>query len=208
MKYGLVIVLNLIFLLSACNMMGDERDLSERDIQNYIKVYNELKKAAPEVLKNINLDSSGLNAGEFEFKEIEKIIQSGGMIDYAEFVRLNAKIGAIFTVIQANKGMDNFQELKNESSQMLDDNVKRLKEQLNDSEIPEETKDEIRKTIAELTENTKKLEDYWVKNKKWADFIISGVEDITDIFVSEEDIELVKKHEAEIMEAYTGIQID
>jgi len=184
--------------------LDNESSLTDEKVQNYIRVYKKLREKAPEILQGLNEGGNSVENGKVGFTSFEEIIKEGGLEDYPDFVRLNAKIGAIFSILQANKGMDTFEKLNTDSKAMLDENIKLLEEQLTNPDIPEETKQEIKQTIQELKNGKTELSENWKKNEKIAKLVLKSVQKITKLIVSEEDIEVVIRHEDEIMEAYIG----
>jgi len=192
----------LLFFVLSCS--SDKTVLTDQVVQNYLKTYLDLRQNGPNLLEQVNKNVSNPDKASEEFKSFEKVIKDGGIKDYAEFVKINAKIGAIFTIMQANSGMDNFEEMKNSGLEQIKQGIADLEAKLNDNKTAEDVKAQYKKSIEELKENEKKIKDSWQENKKWADLVLDNVKKVTNIFVSKEDIELIKKYENEILEAYTG----
>lgn len=195
-------------LIFSCQGIDEAKSLqlTDENIQNYIAAYKNLREAAPDILQSINENPSA-EEGQEQFSGIESAIMDAGLANYPQFVLLNAKIGSTFSIIQASKGMDRFQNLQNSSNTMFDDGMKAIQEQIDDPNIPEETKASLRETLEELKANQQEMNDTYEQNRVWADFVMETVEDITGYIVSEEDIELVKKYETELMEAYVGFPL-
>ena len=187
--------------------LNNESSLTDENVKNYINVYKKLREKAPEILQGLNEGLDDVEDGKVGFSAIEEIIKEGGLQDYPDFVRLNAKIGAIFSILQANKAMDTFEKLNTDSKAILDENIKLLEEQLEDKDIPEETKAEIRETIKELKKGKTELSESWEKNKNIAKLVLKNVQKLTKLIVSQEDIEVVMRHENEILEAYVGFPL-
>jgi len=191
-------------LLYSCNFLSKEKDntLSDQDVMDYIKVYKELREKGPDFLKNVNenVDSKG-NEG---FEKFENIIKEGGIKDYATFVKMNAKIGAIFSIAQGDKSVDSFGKMVVDGQKQFDEAIKDFDAKLNDPNFPEDAKEEIRKSKKEMQEAKKKLQSEWENNSKWANWVLEKTKKISGIIVNEKDIEVVMRHEKEIMEAYTG----
>lgn len=162
-------------------------DLTETLVTNYIAAYKELRAKIPNGLKDIN--EKGMNIPTDGFNVINDIVQKNGFKDYFEFVRVNAKIAWAFNLASGEIGMSSFQNLKNEGIQSID-------EQLNDPNVPNEVKEELKKTKAKILEN-------WENNKKWADVTLSLVRKLTN----ENDIRIIKKYYKELQEAYVGITL-
>lgn len=162
-------------------------DLTETLVTNYIATYKELRANIPKGLESIN--EQGMNISTDGFNVINDIIKKNGFKDYFEFVRVNAKIAWAFNLASGEIGMNSFQNLKNEGIQSID-------EQLNDPNVPNEVKEELKKTKAKIQED-------WENNKKWADVSLSLVRKLTN----ENDIKIIKKYYKELQEAYVGITL-
>lgn len=180
--------------------------LTDEKIKNYIKAYNALRKNAPKILESLNQNNSLDNEKE-QYTNFEQLIKDSGLSGYAQFVRLNAKIAMIFSIAQGTKGMERFADLTQSSDKMLTDNIAELQKQLQDPQIPEETKASLRQTIKELENASKELNENWTKNKGWADFVMDKMNKIANAIVNENEIDLVMKYENELLETYTGIDI-
>ena len=72
--------------------------------------------------------------------------------------------------------------------------IKQMEEAITNPDVPEETKAELRKAKQDILNN-------WAHNKKYADISMSIVRPLTN----EHDLEIIKHHQKELMEAYTGI---
>lgn len=206
MKTKTLSLLTLIsIILFSCGVVDTGGDLTEQKIENYIDVYQKLREIAPDILEQINKNPENSDIGLEKFSEIESVIKDGGFRSFADFVRTNAKIGAIFTVIQANSAMENYEDLNEWSNESFDSGIAEYEKLIADPNIPEENKKEYRQAIEELKKSQNEVNDDWDANKKWANLVLKGVNKIKGLIVSEEEIELVKKYEAEIYEVYTGI---
>ena len=200
-----IIVLLLAFLtFYSCGKVTEKGTLTDQKVLNYIEVYKKLKANAPAILEHLNKNGDSELAGKEGFAGFEEIVQSEGLANYPEFVILNAKIGGVFGMIQATKGMETSSNLHDSGQQMFEDSKKIIQEQLDDPNVPEESKVELRKTLAEIDENSKILSNEYEKNSAWANYVLKYAEKITGLIVNEKDIEIVKKYEDEIFEAYTG----
>jgi predicted nucleic acid-binding Zn-ribbon protein len=125
-------------------------------------------------------------------------------LNYADFIRLNAKIGAIYSVVNAEYFMENIQKQVDEGKKQLEDGIKLMQEQIDNPEVAQETKEELRKSIEELKVTKEETDFQYGKNKLQADLVLKRVKRITNQYISEEDIELVNSYYDEITQAYTG----
>ncbi len=191
-------------LFSCSQVTGKKGTLTDQKIQNYIKAYKGLRENAPGMLKNLNENGETVDAGKAGFADFEKIIKEAGMENYPDFVRTNAKIGVIFSLIEANKGLTRSGNLERSSKAMIDDGIAFLEKQIADPNVPEETKAELRKQILEQKKNKKKLTDTYDKNTGIANLVIEKVQKIQGMVVNESDVEAVERNHTALFEAFTG----
>jgi len=204
MKKTLILVMIAMIILSCTQITGEKGTITDEQVENYLKAYKKLREIAPDILKDINENSDQSKAGKDGYNSVEEAIKESGIESYAEFVRLNAKIGTVFSMLQANRGMESQENLQNSGQEMFDDSYRYIEEQLNDPEVPEETKVELRKTLEELKQNSKELKESYESNKIIADWVLDKAQKIQGLLVNEADIEVIQAHEEEIFEAYTG----
>lgn len=189
----------------APGMKESKGSLTANDMETYIAVYKQLKQQAPDILHDLQGNENEVNTQQAQFTVFEDIIKKGGLKDYPEFVRLNAKIGTVFAIMQASKAMDRFQTMHDNGMTQFDDAAKELQAQINHPEVPEATKAELRKTLDTLRMGKQTVQQNWAANKPWADFVMDKAKKITGSFVAESEIELVAQYESQLLEAYTGL---
>jgi len=204
MKNILLSTLFSALIISCTQITGEKGTLTNEQVENYIKAYTKLKEVAPDILIDINENSDESKVGKDGFDSIEKIIKDCGIESYAEFVRLNAKIGTVFSILQAHRGMDQQANLQESGQDMFNDSYRLIEEQLNDPEVPEETKEELRKTLEELKQSSNELKESYESNKIIADWVMGKVQKISGLLVNEADVEVIQSYEDEIFKAYTG----
>jgi len=180
--------------------------LTDEKEQNYINVYKELREAAPEILENINKDPQNADIGLAQYKKIENIIIGGGFTNYEDFIYTNAKIGSIFSIMQAEKSMTTFENKNESGNEMFEDAIRQFEELINDPDTPEDMKAEYKKSIEEIREAQNEMNDEYGNNLKWANAVLSA-QKISGLVVDEEDIRIVAKYEQEIMATYVGFQL-
>lgn len=200
---SLFFIFNIIFLFS-CSVVNKEDKLTEQQVKNYISTYKNLKEKAPDILQQINQNPENSDIGKEKYSEIESIITEGGFRSYSEFVVVNTKIGAIFSILQANSSMQNFDEMTQSGNQSLESSIAEFERLIADQNTLEENKIEYRKAIEELKSAQNKINNDYTENNKWADLVMNGANKITGLIVSEEDALLVKNYESQIYEAYSG----
>jgi len=197
----IVLVLFTILVFFSCSeIIGEKGTLTDQKIQNYIKAYKGLKENAPKILTNLNQNGETIAAGQLGFLEFEKIITDAGMESYPDFVRTNAKIGIIFSLIEANKGMERSENLEQSSKEMIDDAMAFIQTQIDNPDVPEETRIELRQQIREHKSNKKLLTKTYSKNTKIAYLVIEEVEKIREMVVNQADIEAVQRNHADLFE--------
>lgn len=189
---------------SCTEIIGEKGTLTDQKIQNYIRAYKGLKENAPKILTNLNQNGETIAAGQIGFLEFEKIIKDAGMEDYPDFVRTNAKIGVIFSLIEANKGMERSENLEESSKDMIDDAIVFIQTQIDNPDVPEETKADLRQQIKEHKANKKLITETYSKNTEIANLVIKQVEKIRGMLVNPSDIEAVQRNHTDLFEAFTG----
>ncbi|TGN09845.1 hypothetical protein EHS11_12285 [Leptospira ilyithenensis] len=167
------------------NVSGIE--LTDELIQKYVSAVKALHKLGSDIPKQLAEKGESEATGLELFNQIESIIKDAGFKDYAEFVKVNAKVAWAWNVSQGELGIQKFQNMK-------DDGLKQIEDTLADPSVPEEAKIELRKAKQKIT-------DDWSHNKKYADISMSIVRPLTN----SHDLEIIKRNQKEIMEAYTGI---
>lgn len=161
--------------------------LSDELIEKYIKAVKSLHKLGPSIPQKL-AEKGGSEATGIElYNEIDSVIKEAGFKDYFEFVKVNAKVAWAWNVSQGELGIAKFQG-------MTDNGIKQMEEAITNPDVPEETKAELRKAKQDILNN-------WAHNKKYADISMSIVRPLTN----EHDLEIIKRHQKELMEAYTGI---
>lgn len=167
------------------NVAGVE--LTDELIEKYIKAVKSLHKLGPSIPQKLAEKGESEATGIELYNEIDAVIKEAGFKDYFEFVKVNAKIAWAWNVSQGELGIQKFQMMKDSGLQQMDDAIA-------NPEVPEETKAELRKARQEIIDN-------WAHNKKYADISMSIVKPLTN----EHDLEIIKRHQKELMEAYIGI---
>lgn len=182
------IVLVLTTLLSACSFFTGPK-ITDEIVQNYIKAYTRLRQAGPELaerMRNANGQEVDIDQGMAGYQEIEKIIKESGFKSYREFVQVNAKIGLAFSQLEGRAFMNDMDQMHAIGNEEID-------KQLADPQVPEEVKAELRRAKQEIAENMN-------KNKPWAEGVMKGAELAGD----KETLEVVRRHQKAIRDAYTG----
>jgi len=161
--------------------------LTDELIEKYTKAVKSLHKLGPSIPQKLAEKGESEATGIELYNEIDGVIKEAGFKDYSEFVKVNAKVAWAWNVSQGEMGIAKFQG-------MTDNGVKQMDEAIANPDVPEETKAELRKAKQEILNN-------WAHNKKYADISMSIVRPLTNQY----DLEIIKRHQKELMEAYTGI---
>lgn len=188
-------------ILSCSGVAGENVSLTEAKLEAYLKAYKELKEKGPDFLSQVN--TGELNSQKQGYEEFEDVLQKNGLT-FTEFVKLNAKIGAIYSIAQAEDFMKKMEGLQEWGQQSIDEGVAEIQKALDDPDVPEDTKEELRKTMEELKAQKETMTGSYQHNEKWAKLVLEKVNKITNQKASEQEIELVKKYLDEITEVYTG----
>lgn len=206
----------MIAAFTSCGIMGKKKvPLTSQQIEAYLKTYKELREKAPATLNDAN--SGILDTQKKGFSDFEGVTKNNGL-SYPEFVRINAKVGAIYSILQGDDFMGKMENMREDGMVQMDDGMKQMDESIaemqknvDDPNFPEEGKKEMRKSIEDLKKSKEEMKESketinkdFEKNKKWADLVMNKVKAISNIFISKEDVDLVKKYFDQITEAYTG----
>ena len=204
-KSKITFLLVTIMLFFSCSeIIGEKGTLTDQKIQNYIKAYKRLRENAPKILANLNQNGETIDASSMGFLEFEKIIKDAGMEGYPDFVRTNAKIGVAFSLIEAHKGVNRADNLRESGKEMINDAIAFMQKQIDNPDVPEETKEELRQQIEEHKKNKKLLVKTYSDNTEIANLVIKQVEKIRGMVVNQSDVEAVERNHADLYEAFTG----
>lgn len=190
-----------LFMVYSCGTGEKAPSLTPQKIEAYLNSYNELRKKAPDVLtkansENVDIQSQG-------FSEFETQLKNNGL-SYKEFIIINAKVGAIFSILNAQDFMNSMGTMKEEGLDQMDEGMKQMLEQIKDPSVPAEAKEEMKKALEEMKKSKGTINAEFDKNKGWADLVLNKTKGITNLFISKEEAELVKQYFDKISEAYTG----
>lgn len=199
--YRVLYLLLIVFSIVRCDYFKNKiydkyretvqgEELTDESVVKYIKTVKALHKFGQNLPQNIAETKGDPVTGIEGYSQIESIIKENGFDSFAQFVKINAKVAWAWNVAQGDIGIQKYQSLK-------DAGTEQLQSAINNPDVPEETKVELRKSLAEI-------EASWQHNKKYADMTLNFVRPLTN----EKDMEIIKKHQKELMEAYTGRPIE
>jgi hypothetical protein len=202
-KFFLYIITVTAVLVSSCGGNGPQNEtITGPKIEAYCKGYKALKETAPDLLKLAN--SQSIDIQQKGFNAFEGVLKENGLT-YKEFVVLNAKIGAVYSVMQGEDFMNQMGNMKEEGMEQMDEGMKQLQAQIDNPETPTEAKEELKKALEEMKKNKTKINTEFDKNKGWADLVMNGTKKICNVFIDPKEAELVKQYADQITEAYTGM---
>ena len=196
--------ISIILFFSCSEIIGEKGTLTDQKIQNYIQAYKGLRENAPQILANLNQNGETIDASSMGFLEFEKIIKDAGMEGYPDFVRTNAKIGVAFSLIEAHKGVNRADNLRESGKEMINDAIAFMQKQIDNPDVPEETKEELRQQIEEHKKNKKLLVKTYSDNTEIANLVIEKAQKLQGMIVNQSDVEAVERNHADLYEAFTG----
>lgn len=195
------IIVCLLLLVGCGGSLGFERSsgLPEPQLQNYLDAYKQLKTDAPTVLKKINRRETDFSNSDEEYNRFENIIKTAGIKDYTEFVQVNNRVGIIFSILQV---LQKREQSENNQAQM-DDMASFIQEQIDDPDVPEATKNELRQKLEEVQKGKEAFNTFY-DSPIWAKTAVKMAKRLANMTISEEEAHLIVKHETDILEAYSG----
>jgi hypothetical protein len=199
-----LLTLLFVLLLSCGGNKGPENvTLTSQKIEGYLNSYKEMKEKTPQILNDVNtkpVELEKVGVGDFE-----AIIKKNGLSSFKEFVVINAKVGAVYSILNAEDFMNLMGNMKTEGLTQLDEGMKQMEAQINDPNVPAEAKAQMKKALEEMKANKAKVNSEFDKNKGWADLVLDKTKSVTNLFIDKAEAELVKQYFEKITEAYTGI---
>ena len=93
--------------------------LTADTVERYVNAYRDLRSSGVSYLKFMEDNQSSLDSGKAVLRQIEDTLKQNGFKNYAEFVKVNAKIAWAWTVSQGQIGLRRFQNLQKQSQEMI-----------------------------------------------------------------------------------------
>ncbi|GIX41373.1 MAG: hypothetical protein KatS3mg129_1106 [Leptospiraceae bacterium] len=183
-------------------VVSDVGDLTDEKVKKYICAYRTLRNKTKDhtgyfqILQEVEGNPTKLMD---VYKNMDEDVKKCGLKNMEEFVKLNSKIAWAWNIYQGQKGMKTFSNLQDNISNKSRKDMEQI---LSDPNIPEDMKKQFREQMEKSLQQAK--EEYnkeFEKNKKWAEFALNIVKPLTN----DHDIEVVKRHEQELMEVFTGL---
>ncbi len=178
-----VLLIFSVVFFAACGLISSYK-LTDALVQSYIKAYASLKAMGvtqgPQGIQQLQ--------GTQGFGKMEKIVKEAGFKDFREFLLVNFEIGKVMSLLQSNEYITQMQQMSSEDNPAY-------KSILEDPDVPESSKEEVRKQLAASREEFNK------QKTGYADPVLNVVKR----FTSKENYEVVVKYQKELLRIYTGI---
>ena len=168
-------------------------------LNNYLEAYKKLRVEAPSVLKKINTKDSDFSSLPDEYQKYEKIIQNAGFGGHNDFVENNAKVGMVYSILLALRKTAVHEANQNN----MDEMAKFIQESIDDPNVPESKKVELREKLKEVSMGKQSL-DRFNQNISWAKGVVKMAYKLENMSISEEEAMLLIKQEKDIKAAYDG----
>jgi hypothetical protein len=196
-----LILLSFFILVTCVGAKHKNIELTDKKIEAYLNAYKELKRVAPEILEKVNAGETDEQISEF--KHFDNILNNNNLT-YSDFIVINAKVGAIYSILQAEMFINSMDTLQNWGQNNINDGIHQIREAINDPEVPEETKKELRESLTELEAMKKTIKKDYTNNKHLAELVLEKTKSITNLIIEERDIQAVERYFEVITETYTG----
>jgi hypothetical protein len=170
--------------------------LTDELVVKYIRAQKKLKEQGADFL---TYASAG--KGKDGLQKFEGIVQAAGFTDYAQFLKVNARIAWAFGMSQGTGGIQSFDKQYDDGMKQFDEGIAQLDTQIADPEVPEESKKELRTARSQLVAAKAKVSKDFQKNKKYAKVAMDKLAPLTN----KEDTEVVMRYQNELMEVFTGL---
>ncbi len=183
--------------------------LDDAKVKRYIRALSALRKGGVDYLKLLQEHRGKTGAGLNVYKQIEKTIREAGFKNYPEFVMVNARIAWAWNISQGQIALCRFDAMQDKFDKMEDATTAMFRRQyqtfLDDPDVPEATKKELRAQMAGQMADIKKQRSErrqsYQKNRQWAQKAMNLVSPLT----SSKDMKVIMRHEKELMAAFSGL---
>ncbi len=177
-------------------------ELTDEMVENYVNAYRALKGNGINYLDFMEENKDSLDTENEAFNQVDSTLKSYNFADYAEFVKVNAKIAWAWNISQGQIGLMRFEKLHDNSQAMIvEQGIEPIQELLNDPDIPEDVKADLRVQLEELKQMSAELQSTYDENLGWAEIAMGYVTPLTN----EHDMDIIMRHEMELMEVFSGL---
>lgn len=190
MKPYLLAFIALFVLLSSCSMCGRDAPVTEGQLKSYITAIIRLREAGVRLASGEMPVREGMKGYEI----FKKTVTDSGFRSASEFLAVNTRIVAAMTIVESGIIAG---EAKRSAGKASEEYWRRF---LDDPDIPESAKEQVRKGIEEAGELARKGKEEIGRHKEITDPMVEIARKIVD----EKTIALVRKHREELEAAYSG----
>ncbi|MGC4119980.1 MAG: hypothetical protein QM765_36455 [Myxococcales bacterium] len=183
-RLSLALTLLTLAALPSCTRGGSpasEGALTEEQVIRYVEAFRAVRKAAPKLAERLEAgEQVPAEAASQSFAGIEGAVRQAGFPSYAEFVRTNGRIVWAFNSTQGAAFLDDF-------AGRLSEGVKELQAAIDDKNVPEEVKKELRAQV-------KSMKADFAKNEHW----VTLSKKLTGGVVDPATVEVLLRHRPEL----------
>ncbi len=190
MKRYLLAFLAPFVLLSSCSMCGSDAPVTEQTLKNYITAIGRLREAGVRLASGEMPVREGMKGYEI----FKKTVTDSGFKSVSDFLAVNTRIAAAMTIVESEIYAG---EAKRSAGEMSEEYWKKF---LDNPDIPDSAKDQVRKGIEEARKLAEKGREEIGRHKNITDPMVSIARRIVDM----ETVALVRKHREELEAAYSG----
>lgn len=171
----------------ACSFLKGP-EITDQTVENYIKAYEGMKRVAPQFVSQ--MDQTGGDPATMQgnegYQKIEAIIKESGFSSYAEFVQVNAKIAAHFSLLEGRGFADKMEQMHAIGTEEFD-------QALANPDLPPEARAELERARQEVLDN-------YARNKPYAEGVLKATEIATD----EKTLEVLRRHQDRLRKVFAG----
>ena len=173
----------------ALGLAGCEKPapLTDEDVVKYIAATKAIRAVSPELADKLGKKDAAPEEGQAGFDKIDGAVKAAGFGSYADFVQVNAAIAVNFSAAQATLFMADQDDAMKKGNAQVD-------QALNDPNVPEATKVQLRAQMAQANEQ-------YTKDKGFADKVMGWIKPMQD----DASMAVIKKHRVELQAAMSGV---
>ncbi len=184
------------------DIVSDVGDLNDQKIKNYICAYRTLKEKSidnSDYFKTVIKVRGEISELMNIYPNIDNDLKKCNINNMIDFIKLNAKVAWAWNIYQGQKGLDIYINFQDKVSKNIQN---QMEQALKNPNLTEEQKKQLQKQWEESLQKVKdENKEQMEKNKRWAEWTLNLVKPLTN----DKDIEVIKKHEQELLEVFTGL---
>ena len=181
---ALLALVTLALGLAGCEKLAP---LTDEDVVKYIAATKAIRAVSPELADKLGKKDAAPEEGQAGFDKIDGAVKAAGFGSYADFVQVNAAIAVNFSAAQATLFMADQDDAMKKGNAQVD-------QALNDPNVPEATKVQLRAQMAQANEQ-------YTKDKGFADKVMGWIKPMQD----DASMAVIKKHRVELQAAMSGV---